>query len=216
MSRKSLEERVQRLEDIHEIQNLMGRYEYLHTAGLHEETAELFAKKTPGVRAEIDNWGVYEGAEGIQRLYVGVHKYIEGDRIGQMHMHTLTTPVIEVAGDGKTAKGVWISPGHETAAFFEGELNAYWAWCKYGVDFVKEGGKWKIWHLKMYPIFLTPYYKSWVEATVPHSAPPLPDELKSDRPTTYWWTYSPTAVTEYAPAPPEPYETFDEKTAYVK
>jgi len=214
MTKKTLEERVQHLEDIREIQNLMGRYEYLHTAGMHEETAELFAKKTPGVRAEIDDWGVYEGTEGIQRLFVGVHQYAEGDRIGHMHMHTLTTPVIEVAGDGETAKGVWISPGHATAPF-EGELKAYWAWLKYGVDFVKEGGKWKFWHFHMYPIFLTPYDKSWVGATKSTSAPPIPDELKSDRPMSYWWAYSPTAVTENIPAPPEPYETFDQKTAYV-
>ena len=213
MAAKSLEERVQRLEDIHAIQNVMGKYAYFHTAGLHKETAELFALKTPGVRAEIDNWGVYEGPEGIQRLYVEVHNYIEGDRIGRMHMHALTTPVIEVAGDGKTAKAVWISPGHATGPF-EGELKAYWAWLKYGGDFVKEDGAWKIWHLHMYAIFLTPYDKSWVEATIPSSAAHIPDELKADRAPTYWWTYSPTAVTENVPAPPEPYETFDEETAY--
>ena len=73
MATKSLEERIQRLEDIHEIQNLMSRYEYLHTARLQEELAELFATKTPGVRAEIANWGVYEGSEGVRRLYVGAH-----------------------------------------------------------------------------------------------------------------------------------------------
>ena len=71
MVTNSLEKRVQRLEDIHEIQNLMSRYEYLHTAGLHEETAEMFAKNIPGVRAEIGPWGVYEGTEGIRRLYWG-------------------------------------------------------------------------------------------------------------------------------------------------
>jgi hypothetical protein len=80
MAAKSLEERIQRLEDIHAIQNVMGKYSYFHTARQHKETVELFAKKTPGVKAEIDNWGVYEGTEGIQRLYVGVHNYIEGDR----------------------------------------------------------------------------------------------------------------------------------------
>jgi len=213
MTKKSLEERIQRLEDIHEIQNLMGRYEYLHTAGLHEETAELFAKKTPGVKADLPGWGVYEGAEGIQRIYVRVHKYMEGDRIGQMYMHPLTTPVIEVAGDGKTAKGVWISPGHETAPDKD-KLKAYWSWCKYGVDFVKEDGKWKFWHVQVYGIFYASYEKSWVEAPEAPSAA-MPDELKGDRPNPHLWMYSPTAVTENIPAPPEPYETFDQKTAYV-
>ena len=31
--KKTLEERIQRLEDIHEIHNLMGRYEYLISGG---------------------------------------------------------------------------------------------------------------------------------------------------------------------------------------
>lgn len=31
--------------------------------------------------------------------------------IGILPVHSLTTPVIEVAADGKTARGVWISPG---------------------------------------------------------------------------------------------------------
>lgn len=67
MAKKSREERIQRLEDIHEIQNLMARYEYLHVAGMHEECADLFALKTPGVRIEIGNWGVWECAAGIKK-----------------------------------------------------------------------------------------------------------------------------------------------------
>ena len=60
MATKSLEERIQRLEDIHEIKNLMARYEYLHTAGMHKECADLFALKSPDVRTEIASWGVWE------------------------------------------------------------------------------------------------------------------------------------------------------------
>ena len=165
MEKRSLEERVQRLEDIDEIQKLMSRYSYCHTASLHQETADMFAKNAPDIRAEVnDTWGIYEGREGIQRLYVGVHVHSDGpDRKGRMFMHTLTTPIIEVAGDGKTAKGLWISPGHETK-IIDGKLQPYWAWCKYGVDFIKEDGEWKFWHVQVYGVFLCPYDKSWVEA----------------------------------------------------
>ena len=132
-----------------------------------------------------------------------------------MHMDTMSTPVIEVAGDGKTAKGVWISPGHETGTV-KGKLKAHWAWLKYGADFVREDGKWKFWHLRVFGIFFTPYDKSWVESSLPPGgAVPLPDELKPDRTTTYWTSYSPTGKTELIPAPPDPYETWDEATAYV-
>ena len=90
----SLEQRVARVEAVQEIQNLMGRYSYWHTANMHRECLDLFALKTPGVRAEM-MWGVYEGADSLERLYPGFHAWVDGDAKGVMHMHTLTTPVIE-------------------------------------------------------------------------------------------------------------------------
>lgn len=214
MTKRSLEQRIQRLEDIHEIQNLMARYEYLHTAGMHKECAELFALKSPDVRTEIGDWGVWEGAEGIKRLYPEVHEFLDGDRVGKMEMFALTTPIIEVAGDGKTAKALWIAPGLDTG-HRDGKLRAFWGWAKLGVDLIKEDGKWKIWHYHVYGIFFTPYEESWVESSASEEAPfVFPDELKPDRPTTYHWMYHPMGKTENVPPPPEPYETFDDEGAY--
>lgn len=102
------EQRLERLEAYDAVSNVMGRYSYLHTAGRHTESESLFALNTPGVRVEM-MWGVYEGAKSIHRLYSSMHVENEGvnERKGQLHLHTLTTPVIEVAGDLKTAKAVW-------------------------------------------------------------------------------------------------------------
>ena len=214
MAKKSLEKRIQRLEDIQEIKNLMARYAYLHTAGRHEATAELFAQKTPGVRMELSPLGVWEGTEGVKRVMVGVHKSMGVGSPGFLFIHTQTTSVIEVAGDGQTAKGVWMSPGIETRKNPATEqFIGFWMWGHYGVDFVKEDGEWKFWHFHVYPLFLTPYDKSWTEPRT-LSITPLPDELRPDRPPTYSWWYSTTAEIQYAPAPPEPYETFDGKKGY--
>lgn len=143
---------------------------------------------------------------------MGAHNFGEGDRVGQLHMHSLTTPVIEVAGDGKTAKGIWISPGVEGMPGA-----AMWAWLKYGADFVKEDGKWKFWHLGVFGIFLTPYNKPWTEQSLPAGGgPELPEEYKPDKKTTYWTSYSTTGKQDLIPAIPEPYETWDESTSYVK
>lgn len=210
MAAKSLEDRLERLEDAHEIENLMGRYAFLHTAGRHEEVAELYAQRKPGVRVDMLGWGVYEGTEGVRR-FARVFQFLEGDGKGQLHMHPMTTPVIEVAGDGQTAKGVWITPGLNTV--IAEKAQAFWSWCKYGVDFVKEDGQWKLWHVHVYGIFMTPYEQSWAETTPP-PPPSMEGELKPDRPSPHLWMYSPTAVTELEPAPPESYETFDEETAY--
>ena len=69
--------------------------------------------------------------------------------VGQLLLHVTTTAIIEVAEDGKTAKGFWYSPG----MIKETGQNAQAIWEAYGADFVKEGDEWKIWHLHMYTDF---------------------------------------------------------------
>ena len=44
----------------------------------------------------------------------------------------------------------------------------------------------------------------------------LADEWKPNRPSTYVWTYSPSAVTELVPVPPEPHYTYDSSTDWVQ
>jgi hypothetical protein len=109
----------------------------------------------------------------------------DNECIGTTIMHTLTTHVIEVMRDGKTAKGVWVSPGHLTTVS-DRKLQAYWFWERYGVDFVKEDGKWKICHLRVYTDFLAPYEKNWVENAL-NPPPPrqeAPGFPKPNRPPT--------------------------------
>ncbi len=60
-----------------------------------------------------------------------------------LHIHTLTTPVIQVARDGQTARAVWMCPGLEGTTL---------TWIKYGCDFKIQDGRWKIWHLHVYGI----------------------------------------------------------------
>jgi hypothetical protein len=211
MTKKSLEQNVQKLLDIREIENLMAKYAYLHTAGRHEETAQLFALKTPGVR--VDLMGVYEGAEGVRRAMVKTHQSMNIGKPGFLFVHTQCTPVIEVAGDGKTAKGVWMSPGLETRQDPQtGKFVAYWLWGNYAVDFIKEDGQWRFWHFHVYPYMVARYDQSWTEPGKPMQL--LPGGLKPDRPSTSTSMYSTTAEIRYDPAPPEPYETFNESTAY--
>ena len=228
MAEKSLEERmqqleetygkrIQRLEDIHQIHNLMGRYIWKHNVFLDNEFPEtIYAKKAKGVSSEVANGGRWED-DDFRNKYKGnsPNEFPPGNMI----MHHLDTPVIEVAGDGKTAKGVWLSPGHETYANAEtGECQANWCWCKYGLDFVKEDGEWKIWHYHSYRIFKTPFNIPWTDEFELKGGypPPVGIDLKKrippTRPTTYDNPYSTTTLIELVPTPPEPYETWDDNT----
>jgi len=214
MDQKELELEVLKQKAYREIQNVMGTYSYLLTAAKYRDICELFAKKAPDVRAEMQ-WGVYDGYESILRLYAKYHAdVIVGP--GTMAVHALSTPVIEIADDLKTAKAVWISPGHITGGPFTPDkvIRAHWAWMRYGNDFIFEDGQWKIWHLHVFGLFMAPYDKSWAELGDVHQAPEMPAEYAPDRPPTYSWGYSTKIETELVPKPPVPYKTFDPQEAF--
>jgi hypothetical protein len=223
MAAESLEERIARVEkmaqralDYQEVANLMGRQVFKHECGMDPEFPDtLFAQKTPGRSWEVAFMGKYV-EDGIRKPLSKHTDY----PIGTMFEHNLASPVIEIAGDGKTAKGVWMSPGHETAADREtGKLKGHWCWSKYGCDFVKEDGKWKLWHYHVYRVFRTPFDTDWVDGGCwsynPVGTTVMEDKFgKPDIPTTYDHPYSPTTKPELVPEPPEPYETFDPAKAY--
>jgi len=215
---KLLEKEVRRLQAVNEIQNLVGKYQVYHTPKTFWKTPELFALKQPDVSVEIAMWGVFVGAEQIKAMY---QKVMVEPTVGTMFEHHLTTPMIQVAGDGETAKGVWFSPGHETP-IKNGKPQPNWCWGKYACDFIREDGEWKIWHMHFYDTFMVPYEKNWSETeqppldfdpTVPReNIPPSLAQYLPDKPPTHRSTYYPTTEREPIPGCPEPYETWDGKS----
>lgn len=165
--------RIERLEAAQACRNLMGKYSYYHTAFRNKEYVELWANRDDCYYRFP--FGEYRGIEAIRHCYLVEH----GDRTdpgmdqrlkGMLMMHEMDTEVLEVAEDGQTAKGCWISPGHETVPakdLKDGEEphgDANWCWGKYEVEFIKDNGQWKIWHMILYPLFKTSFYKSWGRA----------------------------------------------------
>ncbi len=138
------------------IQNLVGRYSHLGQLRGEDTLQELFAMKTEGV-----SWKSPNGPTGIKAMKERFANPMETLRPGVLHMHTMFTPVIEIAGDGQTAKGVWDSFGPNIQG---GSDEGSWLQGKYAVDFVKQDDGWKIWHLQFYPVYVTPYNKSITES----------------------------------------------------
>ena len=223
--------------DYQEIQNVFGRHEYFHSAGMHKEELEmLWARKTPGVSFEAVDTGKHVGWDAVWKCYVEgrvargkkhvaelreVNPDIEDDeknyQVGLWGMHTLTTPVIEVAEDGQTAKGIWMSPGYLTFGS-NGQFKSCWSWERYGVDFVKEDGRWKIWHCRVYNDFLTPYDKGWVEASL-EPPPEIEDAEDFPKPnaepsTPIYKPYSTTVPPQAEPRQPDHYKTFKDTFSY--
>ena len=162
------EELIQRVTDTMEIRNVMGRHAYYHSKGMHEqELKEIWVQK-PENQATASfgqNFGYNVGMERIDAYYgkgsvdnfkkdleaiaaadPSVEIKPENVGIGALSIHMLTVPYIEVAADGKTAQGLWYSPG-AVGAVHPDRSDGLLMYEKYGVDFIKEDGEWKIWHL---------------------------------------------------------------------
>ena len=39
---------------------------------------------------------------------------------------------------------------------------AHWVWCKYGVDFRKQDGQWRIWRFRCFEVARAPYDENWI------------------------------------------------------
>ena len=159
-----------------QVQNVMSRHEFYHAAGMNlEEVDHLWVRADgefaasatfaspawvmPGIPVIRGAYGEenQKNRENALKALNAVDPKVKYEiaNLGAGHefsMHTSTTSVIEVAGDGKTAKGVWYSPGYALMTrVSDGKAQAGGMIFneKYAGDFVLEDGRWKIWHLQM-------------------------------------------------------------------
>jgi len=202
MTPEEMEARITRLEDIHEIQNVQSRYNHFLLMNKLEEIVGLFAQKDPSVTVEIADSGVYVGIEGVKRLFLKGMKAKHAVR-GGLGLHMVSTPVIEVGGDGKTAKGMWYTFGANTRRDELG-LHALWMAGKYDNVFVKEDGKWRFLSVHWHVFFRSPFEEGWVKRPIVGSGTQA--EGEPDRPSSYYMPYHPDGFNTFLPPPPEPEE----------
>jgi hypothetical protein len=147
--------------DYAEINNLMSLHSWYHAALRNDIECEEIWVSPDGEFGKTAIWaqtsGYWMGMDKIKAKYGA--KDSKGnmpDPKGGFVWHTITTPVVEIAEDRKTAKGIWYTPGIVGSYSADGKNNSQWMWEKYGVDFVRENGKWKVWHMKVYTDFSSP------------------------------------------------------------
>lgn len=204
------------------VQNLIGRYSYYHLANMYDDKRylALYANGDPGLKIQVSSRGIWEGPDAAQRM---LHSYLQqsgGKYVGDMSFHPVASPVVEVAGDGQTARGVWLSPGAEAHVEPGADSHAFagWIFVKYCADFKKINGEWKIWHQLVHGMMVTTYDRSWVEKqpTLP-PRPALTGPYAPNRPADPpAELYSTTTTQHLVPEPPLPYETWNDSMSCVK
>ena len=165
-----------RTADRGDVENLFNRYMYLHNAFQDAQIIPLWVKPgTEGIRARYTNAGQYTDYDSVIRYHQN-----RPNPVGKLILHTTNTPVIEIAADGQTAKGVWMMAGTESGltdpevakespAFMYSpgkvagkKVWAHWVWCKYAIDFLRQDGEWKIWKFRCYELARAPFEENWI------------------------------------------------------
>jgi hypothetical protein len=217
LTASSLEHQVDRLESYVEIANLLGRYKLLQCSSRMMESVELFAKRDDTLSQTV--FGYHRGWESVRRFYAHMATLEPPEHPpGGMGEFPLTTPCIEVAEDGRTAKAVWWSPGFETPLFPDGEhgtrRRAQWAFVRYPYDLIRmPDEKWYLWHQFVFLSISAEYREGW------RSGGALPPEMDlTDKPAGMQEDgpafikedpYDPSAASRsYLPAAPEPYQHY--------
>jgi hypothetical protein len=191
---------------VHEIQLLMGRYTVNHTPATIHRAVQFFALELDDVSVETGDRGRYVGEAGIRELF--------GDRfpmepVGNLLIHYLATPMIEVARDGRSARGVWRSPGVEAVRPPDGgEPKALWSFGAYACEFALLGGEWKIRHLQWFRTIKSSFEDGWVRDLSMTFGVPMP-ESANVQPTSYHHPYTPDSVQETVPPCPPAYDTYE-------
>jgi len=231
-------------EDRREIQNLMGIYVYHYLLKMENAIFQgLWSEKEDVCFGVNDGWylgrepvrGYYDGLESYNQLKTSLIKRVfpketenmseeELHGIGSVDYKPLGSDLIEVADDGETAKGLWSFCGSHDVLTGAGAV-AYWEWAFFAVDFIKERGEWKIWHMQYLREIYTPCGQSWSKATEPQAViqpeigeilRPI-DDFKMPEPTvktTLRELYRPDRPFTRTPEIPKPYETFSKTFSY--
>ncbi len=126
MSTASLEERVQRLEDIEAIKDLTARYASCVDKGLNGKTVDL-----DGLRSVFAEDATWESAD-MQISGAGIDQIVQGVKdqtaVVEFSMHSFTNPLITVHTDQATGTWLlWIASkiGGQTKEVFLGEDVTY-------------------------------------------------------------------------------------------
>lgn len=226
-----------RIWDKENIRDLMARRAfYLANEERRKELDTLWVNKPENRRSASfgRNWGYYIGMDEIIYYYVVKHDkdrykaledYCKANQslayvkenlgYGCMNIHPVSTPRIVIAGDGKTARGIWYSIGQETIGRPDGTAEAMWFGEVICGDFIKEDGSWKIWHLYIGNDFFVEAGTSYAEQEV--YLPPEDDwaSIEFGTPTMPMPVHDKTLNwADNYPLIPQPYQTFTDENSY--
>lgn len=202
---KLIEKRAARIE----IENLMGRFAILYSAGQYDRLLSFFAD-TEQIYFQRSDVGVYEGKEAIQGYFNNLKEHALP---GSFRMMNLTSPVIQMAEDGKTAQGMWYINGLEAIKNPEAPADPaadMWINDKLAVEFIRTYQGWQILRMTISEEMRGLYHKSWGEYSVEPEYPAFDTFPKPTREADCHLPFRADRVSQKNLTTPEPYGTYQD------
>ena len=157
---KTVEDRIQIIEDVESIKKLKASYCYWVDAGIAGDAPQMdelvahFTENEPW--ADFGPFGLHKGKEAVgaffREVVVGTLSY---------SAHMVSNPIIEV--DGSKATGKWYV---DVPCTLRGAKRPLWLQAKYNEEYVKEGGQWRWKSIATRFDFITPFDEGWVKTPV--------------------------------------------------
>lgn len=151
MSEPTLEERIQRLEDIEALKQLKSSYaQYCDDDYDAAHLAPLF---TEDAIWDAGVLGRFEGRDAIRTFFAGASKVMP------FAIHHVTNPVLDIAGDRATGRWyLWQPCVHAT-----GE-QALWMAGRYDDEYRRDDAEWRFARVNLELKMLSPYETGWSKA----------------------------------------------------
>jgi hypothetical protein len=184
------EQILTRWEQQREVKNLMVRMISQDCLFRREHLAyETYWSRRPDVCLGV-NEGYYQGADAVRGYFAAVEAQTAlesrllqqkfptrlGDKtdeevygVGGLRYKAMEIPVVEIAGDGQTAKAIYHIHGCNTRLTPAGQVS-YWERSWVACDLVLEDGQWRVWHLLYVTDIDHPCGTKWTDT------PPVYDE----------------------------------------
>lgn len=155
--------------------------------------------------------------ELIHKFHPEVEVCKENEGMGDMVAKGASTPYVIVADDGKSAKGIWMTPGNCTEVGLDCRPKVAHMQEKLGIVAVRDDdGEWRILKLRTYVEFVTQLPPELLEADGSPRTFDMSRSHEKDKMPQMPSAYSIFTRADYYPPMPSAYDTWSEDTAMVK
>lgn len=178
------EKQLERVRDLHELENLESAYGYYLDKNLWNQLADLFAKDGS---MELAQRGVYKSRVHVRAFLLQVlGRGQEGPIAGRLGNHIQMQPVIHISDDGMSAK-IRVRMLQQMSSGSRASLGG----AIYENEAIKEDGVWKFSKVHAYNTFSANYEGGWAKNAT-RGAPGMSSEMPADAPPTLKFEMFPT------------------------